>query len=208
MMELIIARPEFLGSVTKMIDLLQFFLSSETFFQTDSDFYIACTSSIWSLHLYSHRVYPNSIFEKFSRRWSDKGIPPRKYHQFRVRNSSKTVFQALKCSKLVRIGSYAQELWSTRVLRIARLWGPSEKFRIPFSQFSDPFWVLGVFTEPMKRQKVEGKTLGFGWISSSVSLQTAPIRLIFSGIAVPMSSIDSERFSAIWKVWLPFLIEF
>ena len=29
------------------------------------------------------------------------------------------------------------------VLRIARLWGPSEKFRIPFTQFPGPFSVQG-----------------------------------------------------------------
>ena len=49
----------------------------------------------------------------------------------------------------------------------------------------------------MKRQKVEGENQDFGWISSSVDLQTAPMRLIFSGITVPMSSIDYERFGAI-----------
>ena len=60
----------------------------------------------------------------------------------------------------------------------------------------------------MKRQKVEGENQDFGWISSSVDLQTAPMRLMFSGIAVLMSSIDYERFYTIKKVLLPVFSDF
>ena len=40
----------------------------------------------------------------------------------------------------------------------------------------------------------KGQNQDLDGFSSSMNLQTAPIRSIFSGIAVPMSSIDGECF--------------